>query len=314
MRLGFLLFVFPILISSCETPPASFVEMGHSPSLYGNRPYLTDALTINYANEVASYLRRKAKGARITREMSDSASMALAKLAAPGSEIFGFSMRTGSVLGLAGTSIVDAQGIFNAKGRSEAMGDGVRFIEEALMEYLSFNQNPSDTFLTQNGVTLVQRTTASVHLVEKTLIGTIPTPEDMQKATEPMSAGGAQLTTVGSVPRNNIPANPTAAHARAVYQHMADPKPVAVRQQDAIPEPPPSDGEQLLIDFTKDYRAFSRNSTISDQKKTEVYRKTLSDARMEVGERTDISAIFLEASAAERKEILEAFRSNIPTN
>jgi len=88
------------LAISCANRPLSFVEMGHDPITHGQRPQLTDALAINYADAIANYLDKKARNARITRETSNSARTALAMLASPGGEVFGFADRTTSVLGL----------------------------------------------------------------------------------------------------------------------------------------------------------------------------------------------------------------------
>ena len=49
--------------------------------------------------------------------------------------------------------------------------------------------------------------TASIHVVEKTLAGNLPSVQDMQQATESMSGTGATRTAAGSPPSNLIPAN-----------------------------------------------------------------------------------------------------------
>jgi hypothetical protein len=169
-------------------------------------PVLSDGLALNYASSVASVLRSKFNGTRITNEVASTIQVTLAALAGAGAAFdFGASIVAGLALGSAG--IPELQKIFDAKGRTEVFQDAVRLIEEAEIEYLSFNQNPSNTLLTQNGVTLFQRVTASIHLVEKTLAGRIPSLADTQKAVEPMSREGAVRTQVGAPAFNNIPAN-----------------------------------------------------------------------------------------------------------
>lgn len=311
-RIHLLAFLSALVFVGCQSMPMSFVDMGKDAGSASAPVYLTDANALRYANEIASYLRKKSNGARITREMSNSAALTLATLAAPGTEVFGFSARTGSVLGLTGTGILEFQNIFNAKGRSEAARDGVRFIEEAIVEFLSFNQSPSASALTQNGVTLVQRTMASVHLVEKTLTGEIPAPEDMAKATEPMSSRGAETTAPGSLPINNIPADPKAAQARGAYGALREPRPPTVVDKAEIPAPPPPDSEQLLIDFTKELRALRRDGSKTDQQRAAIYRATLDEAGYPEAEPSDsqLLDLFMDADTAKRRTILEKFRAH----
>lgn len=120
---------------------------------------------------------------------------------------FELSSSTIAALGLGSAGVPELQRIFGAKERAQVYQDAVRLIEEAQVEYLALNQRPSATVLTQNGVTLFQRVTASIHVVEKTLAGNLPSVEDMQKATERMSETGATRTPAGSTPSNLIPAN-----------------------------------------------------------------------------------------------------------
>jgi hypothetical protein len=185
--------------------------MGHTLDSRGNydpqvAPKLSDAVAINYADSAARLLRAKFTGARIADETGRTTQVILAGLAGA-TAAFDFGSSTVAALGLSSAAIPELQRIFNAKGRTQAYQDAVRLIEEAEIEYLSFNQNPSDIVLTQNGITLFQRTTATIHVVEKTLTGALPTVEDMQKATEPMSTTGAMKTRAGAPAVNNIPAN-----------------------------------------------------------------------------------------------------------
>jgi hypothetical protein len=201
-----------IALAGCATDKYSFIRYGQSvdPSTgqYDARrdPVLTDVLALNYASSVAAILRAKYTGARITRELSSTAQIGLAAAAGYGAA-FHYSASTLAILGLGSAGIPELQRVFGAKERAQTYQDATRLIEEAEIEYLSLNQQPSPDFLTQNGVTLFQRVTASIHVVEKTLAGNLPSVEDMQKATERMSETGARRTAAGSTPSNLIPAN-----------------------------------------------------------------------------------------------------------
>ena len=200
-------------LTACTTiDKYSFIRYGQTPDQITNQfdataiPPLSDVLALNYASSVASILRCKFNGARIAREISSTAQVALAAFAGAGAA-FHYSASAITALGLASAGIPELQKIFDAKGRAQVYQDAVRLIEEAEIEYLALNQRPSSTELTQNGVTLFQRVTASVHVVEKTLAGNLPSVQDMQQATEPMSQTGATPTAAGSTPSNLIPAN-----------------------------------------------------------------------------------------------------------
>lgn len=178
-------------------------------------PRLTDGLALNYASSVAAILRAKFNGTRVANEVAGTLQVTLAALAGAGAA-FDFGASAVTALALSSAGIPQFERIFMVQGRIDAYQDAVRLIEEAEIEYLAYNQYPSSSVLTQNGVTLFQRVAASVHLVEKTLGGRIPTLADTEKATEPMTQAGAVQTAPGLKPANNIPANgaPPAAEAR----------------------------------------------------------------------------------------------------
>jgi hypothetical protein len=204
-------------LTACTTiDKYSFIRYGQIPNQTNHQfeataiPPLSDVLALNYASSVASILRCKFYGARIAREISSTAQVALAAFAGAGAA-FNYSASTVTALGLGSAGIPELQKIFDAKGRAQAYQDAVRLIEEAEIEYLSLNQKPSSVVLTQNGVTLFQRVTSSIHVVEKTLAGNLPSVDDMQKATERMSPEGAKKTLPGTPALNNIPANNNAS-------------------------------------------------------------------------------------------------------
>lgn len=200
-------------LAACTTSDKySFLHYGRTPAANATNletPVLNDQLALLYASNVATILRSRFTGARITREISSSLQVILAGLAGAGAAL-NFGETTLAVLGLGSAAIPEFQGIFNAKGRAECYQDAVRLIEEAQIDYLAHNQQPSSKYLTQNGVTLFQRVTASIHVVEKTLASHLPSVEDMQKATERMSEDGATRTPAGTKPFNLVPANGSA--------------------------------------------------------------------------------------------------------
>lgn len=207
-----ILLVLCIALSGCASRDYSFVRYGQKPEAStGNfnadqDPQLSDIHALNFASSVASILRSKYTGARITREVSSTAQIGLAAFGGAGASAFSLGTSTIAALGLGSAGIPELQRIFGAKDRAQVYQDAVRLIEEAQIEYLALNQRPTTT-LTQNGVTLYQRVTASLHVVEKTLAGNLPSVEDMQKATERMSETGATRTAAGNTPSNLIPAN-----------------------------------------------------------------------------------------------------------
>jgi hypothetical protein len=209
------LFLCFALTACTTTDKYSFIRYGQSvdPSTgqYDARrdPVLTDVLALNYASSVAAILRAKYTGARITRELSSTAQIGLAAAAGYGAA-FHYSASTLAILGLGSAGIPELQRLFGAKERAQTYQDAIRLIEEAEVEYLALNQRPSTTVLTQNGVTLFQRVTASIHVVEKALAGNLPSVADMQKATERMSETGATRTPAGATPSNLVPANGSA--------------------------------------------------------------------------------------------------------
>jgi hypothetical protein len=245
-------------LSACTTVDKySFIRYGQSPDQTTNQfdptaiPPLSDVLALNYASSVASILRCKFNGARIAREISSTAQVGLAAFAGAGAA-FNWSASTITALGLGSAGIPELQKIFDAKGRAQVYQDAVRLIEEAEIEYLALNQRPLPNVLTQNGVTLFQRVTASIHVVEKTLAGNLPSVQDMQKATEPMSKEGALPTTAGEPAFNNLPANSSRSprQSGAGMNSAQSPRTrfegVIKHTTVNIPESPPPDASRVL--------------------------------------------------------------------
>ena len=167
-------------------------------------PYrFSDQLVFNYADHVTSILRGKFTGARLANYTSGTLQVILAGLAGA-SAAFSFGATTTAALGLSSAAMPQIGNVFNAKSRAETYQDAIRLIEQAEAEYLVQNPQPSDTILTPNGVILYQRVTATVHIVEKALVGQLPTPKEMELATQPMSASGAIRHRVGQQPASDL--------------------------------------------------------------------------------------------------------------
>jgi hypothetical protein len=206
---GLAALVLCIALAGCATDKYSFIRYGQrvdpNTGEYDSThdPGLNDVLALNYAGSVAAILRAKYTGARITREISSTAQLGLAAASAYGAA-FKYSASTLAVLGLGSAGILELQRLFGAKERAQTYQDAVRLIEEAEIDYLAHNPKPSPNELTPNGVTLFQRVTASIHVVEKTLAGNLPSVDDMAKATERMTTSGSVPHQSGEEPTNLI--------------------------------------------------------------------------------------------------------------
>ena len=161
----------------------------------------SDLLALIYADYVAKLLEGRSTGAQITREISDS-TLAIGGALVGAQETLGLTVETIARMGVGIVIIRELQGIFNARGRSEAFADAAYLVRQAQAEYRAFNPNPSAQYMTENGATLVRRVDAAVHAARKTLIGRMPTLLDLKQATQPMSVKGA--TKKGAGPTNHL--------------------------------------------------------------------------------------------------------------
>ena len=199
----FVLLLLCLTLVGCASRDSfSFIEYSRNPAKYDAPDTLpnwgaNDQQALQFSSNVVRRLRARANGSRVTREISNSAQVAMAGIGGAGAA-FNLSKSALAVLGLGSAGIPEFQGIFNAKGHAEAYTDAARMIETAQNDYYAHNQKPSSGELTQNGVSLIQRTQASVHIVEKVLSGRIPSIIEMQQATEPMSSTGARTTSPGA--------------------------------------------------------------------------------------------------------------------
>ena len=154
-------------------------------------PARSDLLAIQYADYVARLLEGRSTGAQLTREISDS-TLVVGGALAGAQETLNIAAETVAQIGVGLVIIRELQGIFNARGRSEAFADAAYLVRQAQAEYRAFNPNPSPAYMTENGATLVRRVDSAVHAARKTLTGRMPALLDLQQATQPMSEAGAK--------------------------------------------------------------------------------------------------------------------------
>ncbi|WP_395739936.1 hypothetical protein [Prosthecobacter sp.] len=168
---------------------------------------LSDALAFNYANSVASIFQARATGGRFTREASDTALAGTAAVTAA-SQTWSISKHSLGVLGLTGLGIVELRKIFDSKARATAYLEASQRIRYAMKDFRAYNLNAVDEhLLSPNGWTLANVTMANIQIVEMLLAGRLPSPHDLEQASEPMTPEGAVPTLKpGALPPNNIQA------------------------------------------------------------------------------------------------------------
>jgi hypothetical protein len=143
---------------------------------------ISDMDVMNYTDHVKSILRAKFTHARFARYTSATAQV-LFGTAAGASAIFDGGTSTVATLALLSASMPELGNIFNAKARAETYQDAVRMIEDAEVDFLTEAGTPSSAVLTDSGIDLYRRVTTSIHVVEKAVVGQIPTLKEMQDAT-----------------------------------------------------------------------------------------------------------------------------------
>jgi hypothetical protein len=171
----------------------------------------SDVLIMSFADNVMIIFDAKSTGSRYAREASSTAQVALAGIIGA-SSAFKLGARTIAGLGIGAAGIPELQRIFDARGRADTYEEAANQIRIGIGEYLAFN-GPATNELTPNGVTLYKRVIANIHLVEKTINGHLPTPQDMAQAIEEMSTKGATPHQPGESPPNNTSVNSTVVSA-----------------------------------------------------------------------------------------------------
>ena len=252
-------------------------------------PARSDLLALQYADLVAQLLEGRSTGARLTREGSDSALVVGAALAAAQATLE-ISAETIAGIGLGTVILRELQGIFNARGRSEAFEDAAYLIRQAQSEYRQFNPNPSPDYLTANGAILVSRVNAALHATRKSLNGRLPGLLDLQQATQPMTREGARRTGSGT-PQTMFPAAGDRGQAAAAQQEALNARTKAASALDTLRvQKAESDGEIAALksrivvleahhpvdtDFTNLLRQISTKAGADAAKKTSAFTSVL---------------------------------------
>ena len=191
------LFLCGILAGCAPLNKYSFETFTPQPGRAGEGVGRSDLLALIYADYVAKLLEGRSTSARITREASDS-SLVIGGALLAAKETLKISAETVAHMGVGIVIVRELQGIFNARGRSEAFADAAYLIRQAQSEYRQFNPNPSPTTMTENGAILVARVDAAVYAAQKTLTGRMPGLLDLKQATQPMTKKGADRESSGT--------------------------------------------------------------------------------------------------------------------
>lgn len=195
-----LLLVVCLALGGCSSDPATFLTYVQQKKAV--KP--TDALALEYANSVETRYRARSTGARFTREGSDTGLAGLATVTAAAKSL-AIGAAGLSSMGLASGGIIALRTIFDAKGRATAYGEASVRIHGSIKDYVAHNLNAvSPTDLTPNGWTLANVVQSNIDIVNHILNGHLPTPQDLEQASEPMSESGAKTQSTGTTPRNNI--------------------------------------------------------------------------------------------------------------
>ncbi len=148
-----------------------------------------DADVVIFANAIKKTLRERYNNARVARSAGGFIQVVTAAVS---SLLTGTS--GGSAIGaatiLSGTSAIipEVSQVIGAKERAEAYADGIKSIENAEARYLKASAEGnkkgkiSGKELTPEGAALYKSVLAAVHIVEKRLVGQLPTMKDIEEA------------------------------------------------------------------------------------------------------------------------------------
>jgi len=286
---------------------------------YDAGPSRSDLLSLQYADCVARLLERRGAGARITRDGSDAALVTGAALAAA-QETLSISASSVAGMGLGAVLLRELQGIFNARGRSEAFADAAYLIRQAQSEYRQYNPNPSPARLTENGAILVSRVDAAMYAARKTLNGRLPGLLDLQQATQPMTQDGARREGSGT-PHTMFTASGVRERVtKAQGLTVREPKTVTQEEYQAVLKR--LDKLQLdlpeNVEFVTGMRKINDSTKVTPEQKAELWAKIVGDAQLKgvVGETPNAIIGFFQnkATSAERSALTTALDNNLPAN
>lgn len=162
---------------------------------------VSDADVLGFSSDIQKALRHRMDKARRVRLGSGSFQV----LAAATGATLGLVTRdvtTAAVFAAISAIIPELQGIFQARERSDAYSRGLELIQDADARYyqkrtvnVSIREVPGKE-LTKEGAALLSEVAACIKLIDKALIQTIPTIEDLKAATGKLEEGLGQIKLV----------------------------------------------------------------------------------------------------------------------
>jgi hypothetical protein len=144
---------------------------------------VADVDVINYTDHVKTILRGKFTKARFARYTSATTQVFLAA-ASGAAAAFSAGATVVTALALGSAAVPQLGDIFNAKARAGVYQDAVSKIEDAESAYYSKHSKPPSDAYTPDADTLYKNVTANIHVVEKTLLGELPSLQAVQQAND----------------------------------------------------------------------------------------------------------------------------------
>lgn len=282
-------------------------------------PARSDRLALIYADHVAQLLEGRATGSRVTRELSDS-SLVVGGALAGAQETLGIAASSVATMGVGMVITREIQGIFNARGRSEAFSDAAYLIRQAQSEFRQFNPKASDSNLTENGAILVSRVDAALHAARKTLNGRLPGLLDLQQATQPMTTAGAGRISSG-MPETMFTASGVRERVtKAQGMTVREPKTVTEEQHQALLKRMAKLEADLLenVEFVTGMRKINDSTKLTPEQKAALWTKIVKEAELQgvVGGTPNAIIGFFQktATTTQRNALTAALNNNLPAN
>ena len=282
-------------------------------------PKDSDKRALLYADYQAQLLGGRATGSRVTRELSDS-SLVVGGALTGAQETLGIAASSIASMGVGMVIAHELQGVFNARGRSEAFADAAYLIRQAQSELRQFNPDPSSERLTENGAILISRVDAAIHAARKTLNGRMPGLLDLQQATQPMTTAGARRVSSG-VPETMFTASGVRERVtKAQGMTVREPKTVSPEEYAALLKKLNELQEDLPVnvEFVAGMRKINDSTKLTPDQKTALWTKIVGDAQLKgnVVETPNAIIKFFKdtATPAQRTALTTALNNNLPAD
>ena len=255
----------------------------------------------------------------MTRELSDS-SLVVGGALTGAQETLGIAASSIASMGVGMVIAHELQGVFNARGRSEAFADAAYLIRQAQSELRQFNPDPSSERLTENGAILISRVDAAIHAARKTLNGRMPGLLDLQQATQPMTTAGARRVSSG-VPETMFTASGVRERVtKAQGMTVREPKTVSPEEYAALLKKLNELQEDLPVnvEFVAGMRKINDSTKLTPDQKTALWTKIVGDAQLKgnVVETPNAIIKFFKdtATPAQRTALTTALNNNLPAD